>query len=162
VDPGEWWRFCQPGPDGIAMALPLSGAWTARGRHEDRPTFILTCTSGALGKCVRFGYKPWKRTPEGVSLWAYHEASRAWSARTTAAMDGVGRRTAHRSIYTIASASKLKTIMMEWNLRRLGVSMVPMRQSYSDSGTVDARSPSDCVRAPNNHSPVFARNHAAR
>ena len=71
---GEWRRFCQPGPDGIAMAFPLSGAWTASGHHEDRPTFTLTCTAGAIGKCVRFGYKPWKKTPDGVSLWAYHEA----------------------------------------------------------------------------------------
>jgi hypothetical protein len=71
---GEWQRFCRPGPDGIAMAFPLSGTWTPSGRHEDQPTFILTCTAGAIGKCVRFGYKPWKTTPEGVSLWAYHEA----------------------------------------------------------------------------------------
>jgi ADYC domain len=71
---GEWRRFCQPGPDGVAMAFPLSGTWTPSGRHEDQPTFILTCTAGAIGKCVRFGYKPWKRTPAGVSLWAYHEA----------------------------------------------------------------------------------------
>ena len=71
---GEWRRFCQPGPDGVAMAFPLAGTWTSNGRHADQPTFILTCTAGAIGKCVRFGYKPWKRTPEGVSLWAYHEA----------------------------------------------------------------------------------------
>jgi hypothetical protein len=71
---GEWRRFCKPGPDGIAMAFPLAGTWTPSGRHEDQPTFILTCTAGAIGKCVRFGYKPWKTTPEGVSLWAYHEA----------------------------------------------------------------------------------------
>ena len=71
---GEWRRFCQPGPDGIAMAFPLAGTWTPSGRHEDQPTFILTCTAGAIGKCVRFGYKPWKTTPEGVSLWVYHEA----------------------------------------------------------------------------------------
>lgn len=70
---GEWRRFCQPGADGIAMAFPLAGTWTASGRHKDQPTFILTCTVGAIGKCVRFGYKPWKTTPEGVSLWAYHE-----------------------------------------------------------------------------------------
>jgi hypothetical protein len=71
---GEWRRFCQPGPDGIAMAFPLAGMWTPGGGHEDQPSFILTCTSGAIGKCVRFGYKPWKTTPEGVSLWDYHEA----------------------------------------------------------------------------------------
>jgi hypothetical protein len=71
---GEWQRFCQPGPDGIEMAFPLAGRWSTSGRHEDGPSFILTCTAGAIGKCVRFGYKPWKTTAEGVSLWTYHEA----------------------------------------------------------------------------------------
>jgi hypothetical protein len=71
---GEWRRFCQPGPDGIAMAFPLGGSWTPNGHHEDNTTFTLTCTAGAIGKCVRFGYKPWKMAPSGVSLWAYHEA----------------------------------------------------------------------------------------
>src|SRR5262249_52952547 len=36
--------------------------------------FSLTCTSGAQGKCVRFGYKPWKQAPDGTSLWDHHQA----------------------------------------------------------------------------------------
>jgi hypothetical protein len=31
------------------------------------------CTSGAIGKCIRFGYKPWK-THQGTSLQPYHAA----------------------------------------------------------------------------------------
>jgi hypothetical protein len=31
------------------------------------------CTNGALGKCARYGYKPWK-TVHGISLADYHQA----------------------------------------------------------------------------------------
>jgi hypothetical protein len=33
----------------------------------------VTCASGAVGKCVRFGYKPWREFNE-QSLWNYHQA----------------------------------------------------------------------------------------
>jgi hypothetical protein len=36
--------------------------------------FILTCTSGAQGKCVRFGYKPWATGPHGEDLLPYWRA----------------------------------------------------------------------------------------
>jgi len=71
---GEWRNMCQPGPDGLAMAFPLSGNWTADGRHVAANSFMLTCTSGAIGKCVRFGYKPWRTGPAGEPLWQYHQA----------------------------------------------------------------------------------------
>jgi ADYC domain len=120
---GRWRRFCQPGPDGIAMAFPLRGMWTPSGRHEDKPTFILTCTAGAIGKCVRFGYKPWKTTLEGVSLWAYHEACtrmvRAdyWvlSALVPASIAG-----SMKDAIFQAASNTLKTVAVrrrKWNLR---------------------------------------------
>jgi hypothetical protein len=34
----------------------------------------MTCTGGAEGKCVRFGYKPWGRAPDGASLAPYYQA----------------------------------------------------------------------------------------
>ena len=34
---------------------------------------MITCTSGAIGKCIRIGYKPWGDR-EGESLWDYHQA----------------------------------------------------------------------------------------
>jgi hypothetical protein len=71
---GQWQNMCQPGPDGLAMAFPLSGEWTPDGRHVAAKSFLLTCTAGAIGKCVRFGYKPWKTGPAGESLWQYHQA----------------------------------------------------------------------------------------
>ena len=36
--------------------------------------FNVTCSSGAIGKCVRLGYKPWKRLPDGTALWDHHQA----------------------------------------------------------------------------------------
>lgn len=72
---GKWRNLCRPGPDGLAMGFPLAGTWTATGRHVPSKTaFSLTCTSGANGKCVRMGYKPWKKTTAGVPLWKYHQA----------------------------------------------------------------------------------------
>jgi hypothetical protein len=71
---GSWRDFCTPGPDGTVAGFPLAGSWTKDGRHERAGSgFTITCTSGAVGKCVRMGYKPW-RTLNGESLWDYHQA----------------------------------------------------------------------------------------
>jgi hypothetical protein len=70
---GSWRDFCAPGPDGTVAGFP-SGSWTKDGRHESAGWgFIITCTSGAVGKCVRMGYKPW-RNLKGEALWDYHQA----------------------------------------------------------------------------------------
>ncbi len=34
--------------------------------------FFITCTGGAEGKCVRFGYKPWRQVPR-ASLAPYYQ-----------------------------------------------------------------------------------------
>jgi hypothetical protein len=66
--------FCSPAPDGSQLAFPLAGTWTRDGRHLPSTTqFNMTCTSGAIGKCVRFGYRPWAKR-DGVSLWEHHQA----------------------------------------------------------------------------------------
>jgi ADYC domain-containing protein len=36
--------------------------------------FALTCTSGAVGKCIRWGYRPWEEQPGGPPLAALHQA----------------------------------------------------------------------------------------
>src|ERR1041384_4919159 len=73
VPASKTWRpYCAPDPDGRSAAIPVQGAWSAQGDPEpanERITFA--CTSGAIGKCIRFGYKPWK-TQGGVSLRPYH------------------------------------------------------------------------------------------
>jgi hypothetical protein len=45
-----------------------------RGRMISQSGFTLTCSAGAQGKCVRFGYKPWKTLPNGTELAGYHRA----------------------------------------------------------------------------------------
>lgn len=71
-----WAPMCGAGPDGLARAMPLAGTWTADGRHEPAAegAFNVTCTSGAIGKCVRFGYKPWATDRNGKSLWDLHQS----------------------------------------------------------------------------------------
>jgi hypothetical protein len=72
---GEWRNLCEPDPDGRHLGFPLAGAFTGDGRHVEMPgRFLITCTGGAEGKCVRFGYKPWRRGPDGVSLASYYQA----------------------------------------------------------------------------------------
>ena len=61
---GSWTNLCQAGPDGRRQGFPLMLA----GRLE------FTCTSGALGKCVRFGYRPWALATDGSPLAALHAA----------------------------------------------------------------------------------------
>jgi hypothetical protein len=72
---GEWRNLCLPDPDGRRLGFPLAGAFASDGRYE--PThggILLTCTGGAEGKCVRFGYKPWGHGPDNVSLAPYFQA----------------------------------------------------------------------------------------
>jgi len=72
---GDWVRYCSPDVEGKSRAIPIQGAWDERATYvpgsDAQTTFA--CTSGAIGKCVRFGYKPWK-TVEGRSLLPYHQA----------------------------------------------------------------------------------------
>lgn len=68
-DSGDWSAFCRPGPDGRSLGFPLEGSTTADGDY--RPTagrLTFACTSGALGKCIRLGYAPWDRGPDGRPL----------------------------------------------------------------------------------------------
>jgi hypothetical protein len=72
---GQWHNACQPDPDGRRLGFPLAGAFTPDGRYVARPGRILiTCTGGAEGKCVRFGYQPWRTLPDGTSLEPYYQA----------------------------------------------------------------------------------------
>ena len=61
---GTWQNLCSAGPDGRRQGFPLQGA---KGLE-------FTCSSGAIGKCVRFGYRPWASGPAGTSLAPQHAA----------------------------------------------------------------------------------------
>jgi hypothetical protein len=59
---GTWLNYCTPGPDGRSEGFPLSGRATGDGsmRPARNGELELVCTSGARGKCVRLGYRPWE------------------------------------------------------------------------------------------------------
>jgi hypothetical protein len=73
---GRWVEFCGPDPDGQRLAFPLAGTWDETGRQGPASpgAFTMACTGGAIGKCVRFGYKPWKAAPDGGPMEPYHQA----------------------------------------------------------------------------------------
>jgi len=86
----EWRNLCLPDPDGRRLGFPLVGTFTPSGRYEAAPGRILiTCTGGAEGKCVRFGYKPWAKGPGDVPLAPYYQAC-VRLVRADYCGDGVG------------------------------------------------------------------------
>jgi len=74
--PGQagWQPYCEPDLQGRSRAIPVDGSWDARGdwsAGDGATTFA--CTSGAIGKCLRWGYRPWKEAG-GRSLRDHHLA----------------------------------------------------------------------------------------
>jgi hypothetical protein len=67
-------ELCGPDSHGEHWAFPLAGQWDTDGRHQTDSGYTLTCADGAQGKCVRFGYKPWKTLPDGTALAPYHQS----------------------------------------------------------------------------------------
>jgi hypothetical protein len=67
-------ELCDPDPDGNRWMFPLKGQWNSEGQLISHSGFTLTCSAGAQGKCVRFGYKPWETLPDGTDMAEYHRA----------------------------------------------------------------------------------------
>lgn len=66
---GQWQNVCLPDADGQRLALPVAGYTTADGGFVHDPDKLsITCSSGAQGKCLRFGYRYWMNGPDGQSL----------------------------------------------------------------------------------------------
>src|SRR5215216_6673878 len=62
---GGWRNFCTAGPDGRRQGFPLAGG----------PDGLeLSCTAGAIGKCVRFGYRRWTTSADGAASAPLHAA----------------------------------------------------------------------------------------
>ena len=59
---GSWRNLCLAGPDGRTQAFPIAGRARSDATiwPDEAGTFELTCSGGAQGKCVRFGYAPWR------------------------------------------------------------------------------------------------------
>jgi hypothetical protein len=62
---GELTDLCLPDAEGRRVGFPVP---------DGRGGFALTCTSGAIGKCIRWGYRPWEERPGGAPLKALHRA----------------------------------------------------------------------------------------
>lgn len=70
----KWKNLCEPDAYNVAKAIPLAGSWDETGAYiESSKLITFGCTSGAIAKCVRFGYKPWKNL-NGKSLRDFHQA----------------------------------------------------------------------------------------
>jgi len=64
-DTGRQVDMCAPDADGRSLGFPVA---------DGHGGFDLTCTSGAVGKCIRWGYRPWEEQPGGPPLGALHQA----------------------------------------------------------------------------------------
>ncbi len=72
---GHWTDFCKPDSVNERLAFAVEGHIDAHGTYlRDPEEFFLTCTSGAVAKCLRLGYLPWKTHPSGVTLESYFTA----------------------------------------------------------------------------------------
>jgi hypothetical protein len=71
---GHWKPACVPDNRGVSGGIFLAGSWNLRGTHLHDEKFSVSCTSAAIGKCVRAGYKPWKIASDGRTIWDYHQA----------------------------------------------------------------------------------------
>jgi len=70
----QWAPYCSLDRNGRSRAIPIEGSWDARGTWTAGDGAItFACTSGAIGKCLRFGYRPWKQVG-GRSLRDHHLA----------------------------------------------------------------------------------------
>jgi len=65
---GAWRNMCRPDPDGLSRGFPM------RIPGKEDGSYTLTCTSGAVGKCIRMGYKPWATDDNGNTLREHHQA----------------------------------------------------------------------------------------
>ncbi|TDU31094.1 hypothetical protein DFR24_0453 [Panacagrimonas perspica] len=68
---GGWKTACPPNADGETWGFPVSLPEGHPGRDGD---VTVTCVSGAVGKCVRWGYPPWMKGPGGEDLAPFHAA----------------------------------------------------------------------------------------
>jgi hypothetical protein len=67
--------LCEPHSDGTHYAVVVPGVQQADGTlAEDASAFAISCTSGALAKCLRMGYRPWELGSDGRSLRSAYNA----------------------------------------------------------------------------------------
>ncbi|HEX3759585.1 MAG TPA: ADYC domain-containing protein [Kofleriaceae bacterium] len=86
---GSWQSACLADADGKHVAIPLTATWDDHGnRVASSSLFTFGCTTGAVAKCYRWGYRPWV-TSYG-DLAAVH-----WACTRVARADYCGNGTPH-------------------------------------------------------------------
>lgn len=68
---GGWQPACAPDAYGESWGFPVALPEGHPGREH---AITITCSSGAVGKCSRFGYRPWAQGPDGEDLMPLHAA----------------------------------------------------------------------------------------
>jgi hypothetical protein len=72
---GKWGPMCDADIHGRRAAFPVPGRWEGVKHYVKDPTkWFLTCTAGSQGKCILWGYDPWRTGPHGEDLAAYYQA----------------------------------------------------------------------------------------
>lgn len=71
---GEWTEACEADRLGRREGFPVPGQWVDGRYRLDRAHFALSCSGGAQAKCVRWGYRPWDRAPDGTAMDGLYEA----------------------------------------------------------------------------------------
>jgi hypothetical protein len=72
---GAWRPLCDADAHGRRAGFPVAGRWRGTQHYlRAKAGWFLTCTSGAQGKCILWGYDPERRGPRGEDLAPYYQA----------------------------------------------------------------------------------------
>jgi hypothetical protein len=74
VAAGSWQPLCARHGDGTQYAVVLPGREMPDGSLGEGDGFALSCTTGALAKCLRMGYEPWHSGSDGRRMRAAFQA----------------------------------------------------------------------------------------
>lgn len=70
----SWVDACDADEDGRQAAIPIAMTWNDAGdRVPSTAHFTFGCTSAAIGKCYRWGYRPWLTGYGGADFSALHQ-----------------------------------------------------------------------------------------
>jgi hypothetical protein len=85
----KWQNLCRGDTSFPAKAVFLQGSWNKTGEYQPNKSLVtVSCANQGLGKCMRFGYKPWSSF-NGHTLRDYHQAC-SRMVRADYCGDGVG------------------------------------------------------------------------
>ena len=108
---GNWVNLCEPNPQGIRKGFPMRGALDSHSEyHAEAPGFSLACVAGVQAKCVRWGYKPWIKTANGLPMLDLYRTCMRM-ARADYCGDGIGgtRNGTKIDLYDVAGINKPET-----------------------------------------------------